>query len=74
MFGKSRSVDREGTGMRILPRTKQYAILPRTYAQEFSFAIFSHLSEYKGRAGPAVGIEDPRTQSRGVHCAMDACG
>ncbi|SIN87834.1 hypothetical protein SAMN05444166_1404 [Singulisphaera sp. GP187] len=49
-----------GTGLSILPKAKQYSILPRTYAQEFSFGLFSHLSEYKGKAGPAVGIREIR--------------
>jgi hypothetical protein len=38
-------------GLNLLPKAKQYRILSRTYATEFSFGLFGRLSEHKGGAG-----------------------
>jgi hypothetical protein len=43
-------------GLNLLPKAKQYRILPRTYATEFSFGLFGRLSEYKGDAGKPASI------------------
>jgi outer membrane lipoprotein-sorting protein len=45
-------------GLIINPKAKQYQVLPRTFAAEFSFGIFGRLSEYKGGAGKPALIEE----------------
>jgi hypothetical protein len=44
-------------GVSLLPKTKQYRVLPRTYATEFSYGLFGRLSEYKGKAGKPAAVE-----------------
>jgi outer membrane lipoprotein-sorting protein len=44
-------------GLRLMPKSKEYQVLSRTYATEFSYGMFAHLSEYKGDAGKPRGVE-----------------
>jgi hypothetical protein len=47
----------EKPGLSLQPKTKQYRVLPRTYATEFSYGLFARLSEYKGEAGKPAAVE-----------------
>lgn len=41
------------TGLELWPETKEYSVLPRTYAREFSFGLFGRLGEYRGTGAPS---------------------
>ncbi len=58
--GEVRAIDirrPEQPGVSLLPRTKQYRVLPRTYDTEFSYGLFGRLNEYKGEAGKPAAVE-----------------
>jgi hypothetical protein len=48
------------TGLRLVPASKQYQIVPRSSAREFSFGLFGHLGDFKGKAEPAPGPKEIR--------------
>jgi hypothetical protein len=50
------------TGLRLEPAHKQYRIVPRSSAREFSFGLFAGLGDFKGKAEPAPN----RKEIRGV--------
>jgi hypothetical protein len=43
-------------GLSLLPKAKQYWILPRTFGSEFPLGLFGRLSEYKGAAAKPASI------------------
>jgi hypothetical protein len=58
---KSSLIYRPGnTGLRLEPSSKQYQIVPKSSAREFSFGLFGRLGEFKGKAVPAPGHQEIR--------------
>jgi hypothetical protein len=47
-------------GLRLEHVSKQYRIVPRSAAREFSFGLFSGLGDYKGKAEPIPGPREIR--------------
>ena len=70
--GKSRFADRGKPGLNLLPKAKQYRILSRTYATEFSFGLFGRLSEYKVGRESRFRRRNRWSQGRGLHRPMVA--
>ncbi len=60
--GSSRIYRPGNTGLRIEPASKQYQIIPRSSAREFSFGLFGRLGEFKGKTEP---LPEPK-EIRGV--------
>ena len=48
------------TGLRLEPNAKQYQIIPKSSAREFSFGIFGGLGEYRGKTEPIPGAKEIR--------------
>jgi outer membrane lipoprotein-sorting protein len=48
------------TGLRLEPKSKQYEIIPKSSAREFSFGIFGSLGEFKGKTEPIPGPKEIR--------------
>jgi len=46
------------TGLRLEPNSKQYQIIPKSSAREFSFGLFGRLGEFKGKAEPVPGPKE----------------
>lgn len=60
--GSSRIYRPGNTGLRLEPVSKQYQIIPKSSAREFSFGLFGRLGEFKGKTEPLPGP----TEIRGV--------
>jgi hypothetical protein len=48
------------TGLRLEPALKQYQIIPKSSAREFSFGLFGRLGDYRGKADPITGPKEIR--------------
>ena len=58
---KSSIIYRPGnTGLRLEPALKQYQIVPKSSAREFSFGLFGRLGEFKGKAERMPGSREIR--------------
>jgi hypothetical protein len=58
--GSSRIYRPGNTGLRLEPAIKQYQIIPKSSAREFSFGLFGHLGEFKGKTEPLPGPKEIR--------------
>jgi hypothetical protein len=47
-------------GLRLEHNVKQFRIIPKSAAREFSFGLFSGLGEYRGKAEPIPGLKEIR--------------
>ncbi len=48
------------TGLRLEVPSKQYRIVPKSSAREFSFGLFAQLGDFKGKAEPTPGPKEIR--------------
>lgn len=48
------------TGLRLEPAAKQYQVIPKSSAREFSFGLFGRLGDFKGKAEPIPGPKEIR--------------
>jgi hypothetical protein len=48
------------TGLRLEPASKQYQIVPKSSAREFSFGLFARLGDFKGQAEPIPAPKEIR--------------
>ena len=58
--GSSRIHRPGSTGLRLEPATKQYQVVPKSSAREFSFGLFGRLGEFKGKTEPIPGPKEIR--------------
>jgi hypothetical protein len=48
------------TGIWLEPASKQYRVVPKSSAREFSFGLFARLGDFKGKAEPTPGPKEIR--------------
>ena len=61
------------TGLHLQPSSKQYQIVPKSTAREFSFGLFGSLGDYKGKAEPIPGSQEIRgVKAKGFTVAWPA--